>query len=599
MKKCLRGAGKSIKILTQNKNLDETENEFITADPDTSGLKGPPSIEEIRKYSQNYFILWSSRKRWILRSKQTLVQHNRDIQTFINSYDIDFNFVKDLTGMPHNPSEDLWLPLEPIKKGDSLAPEVTGEWKDKGCLVTRRENTRVALYIILGYLFEHGFELDRLEPAEVDEMYYLLLNGKPLTKGCQMQLQETDLLQKLTDKRETKEGLGHKDISKIQTLKGCLDNAEFHELVWQFFDCYPLTVSIPPQQSTFRTTLELTISDINSMGFRERLLRSILTGFICPRVKLFFDGGRLKNLDSICTILAPSESRIIRIDLRPESNLIRIKKSSSQATFYFPSAEDIPLREEDPNKSNTLNHADPSSAEVFMNTRRGYFAFPAFFISLFCCVFSLSFLYFISNILYLKPQDLMTKDLKEVGGLISTLIAVIPSVSIVLLLLRDEHEMNSISLGIPRLILIINLIALIFFNLSIIGGVYLCPNQEAWICLSEMDFQLLNISPSMFFTPISLLNYQAFCLTYFFGTIISSSIYANIRTVKSRRIILVTSIVTFGLSLLTITTFIHPYNYKTASLTFLLLTLLLTLFLLIFVCVYSCRGSRSHLLGSP
>lgn len=589
-------------------------------------LKGPPTKKETVRYCEKYYELWSDRKRWVLRDQLTIVKVNRDTERFIYHFDIDFKAVLEIgendskdgkvkpsVDKESSPLEDPWLPLESIKKGESLSTELVGQYKDTGCIVTRRENTRIALYILIGYLKSNHFNIELLEQNELNQLYEMLLFSGPDGPNRQSpQVETNDLYKALMRinsievlKRDTLEAdfdandLQHEDeISKYTSIKKCLHEPGFRKLVNHFVTHYPLTVSLPPNVNLFRTNLDVKVSDVQKLNFIARLGRVIKTGLFVPNVRIPISSLSFNNMDSSFKFVAPDESRIIaahlllknRIIPTSDRHLIRTKKSSNQVSFHFPSPNEINYEADGENflKSNY-------EAIVYVNSRRGYFAFPAFFISLFCFLFSSSILFFISNLLHSQSNQLDTKDLANVGGLIVALIAVIPSVSIVLLLLRDEHEMNSISLGIPRLILVINLISLIFFSLSIIGGAYLCTSKKAKECLTEMDFSLFSISLDMFFAPISLLNYQAFCLTYFFGTIISSSIYANIRTVKSRRIILVTSIVTFGLFLLTITTFIHPYNYKTASLTF----LLLTLFLLIFVCVYSWRGSRSHLLDSP
>lgn len=591
-------------------------------------LKGPPTKEEISKYCEKYYALWSSRTAWIIRNQQTIKKINRDTECYVRHYDIDFEAVlkisenaskngEEESSRSSNSllSEDPWLPLESVKKGESLSIELAGQYKDSGCIVTRRENTRIALYILIGYLKSRHFNIDILRQDELNQLYEMILFGKSDRTDFEPTKVEKNELYKSLKRINALEFLKRNDapetynsniysyqrgISQYTSITDWLNEPGFRKYVNHFIEYYPLTVSLPPNDSLFRINLDVRVSDVQNLHFMERLVRVIQTGLFVPRVHIPISKNSFNNLDSYSKFLAPGESRIVAAYLtrnneivsKEGGRLIRTKQSSRQVSFHFPSTSEISTADQADKQEFLRSNYE---AIVYINSRRGYFAFPAFFISLFCFLFSLSILFFISNLLHSQSNQLDTKDLANVGGLIVALIAVIPSVSIVLLLLRDEHEMNSISLGIPRLILVINLISLIFFSLSIIGGAYLCTSKKAKECLTEMDFSLFSISLDMFFAPISLLNYQAFCLTYFFGTIISSSIYANIRTVKSRRIILVTSIVTFGLFLLTITTFIHPYNYKTASLTF----LFLTLFLLIFVCVYSWRGSRSHLLGSP
>ena len=52
------------------------------ARPLDGNLKGPPSVDEVRKYSEKHYQLWTNRTLWILRKTQTLEKINRDTEVF-------------------------------------------------------------------------------------------------------------------------------------------------------------------------------------------------------------------------------------------------------------------------------------------------------------------------------------------------------------------------------------------------------------------------------------------------------------------------------------------------------------------------------------
>ncbi|WP_343898977.1 hypothetical protein, partial [Corynebacterium felinum] len=504
-------------------------------------LKGAPTVKEVKKYGLNYYSLWSNRSKWIIRKTQTVQHINRDTFNYIYSYDIDFDYVMQFSGKPHGKQEDVWLPLEPLKKGEILSIGITGEWQGKIGLVTRRENTRIALYILVGYLLHSGFEFECIKQEDINLLYNLLLNNKEheiIKNGLQIDIPfDSDrggkLRNALIDKhKEQKKGSGsncNKPLSECSSIVACIDNNDdFCERVMNFISCYPLTICLPQDDKSPRLHLDVDICNSQNLTLRSRIRRFFDNGFRMPSLYIPLNSVGLKKIGATCKVLAPDEARIIQQVFSSDEDF-RFKKSSSQASIHFYSPSDVYQKGK---SSFNIGNRTPSGGEEFMkitiNTRRGYFAFPSLMISAGCFFITSLILLFLSN-LRKSGSDLHLGELVSTGSIIITMIASVPPLTSGLWLLRGEHEINSISLGIPRLFLFVNTAATFVFALSIIGRFFICkshaPNQSInnfteWgtIWLSLFKDNQINV----------LYWAQYLCLIYFVWMIVRTTIHSSI-----------------------------------------------------------------------
>ena len=152
-----------------------------------SVLDGPPTVRELKSYSQKYFQSWLRRREWLLRKVHRLEYVGSDRTTLkcTLSYDVDLLRFRGILGNAQSVRgrncPRMLLPLDVMDDRPYMTNELESCWKQQMCLATRRETARFVTFLFFGFLatrYEntHINVFSNLNDSRVKEMYDSFLN---------------------------------------------------------------------------------------------------------------------------------------------------------------------------------------------------------------------------------------------------------------------------------------------------------------------------------------------------------------------------------------------------------------------------------------
>lgn len=402
--------------------------------------KHSPTIEEVHYYGPQLYKLWRSRDSWTTRIIENIEVINRSWTRSTISYDLDFKVVRN-TYTGRQKDAEVWLPLGLSKREEWLSADVASPWANRACIVTRRENTRVATYILMGYLESRGVDISVFSQRDIDSLFCLLLSPNNTIK----------LQNKFVEYAPTTPG--SVDVADCKSLEECFKDQSFRYQLSVFLNYYPVVISLPDKKSVSRATVALSIVQKTDFQYSKRSWSTYIGGPVIPRWEVPFSTG-VDAIESHVRVTIPDNVRALRVSERIDNTHLK----SPEGGLSFSWTRNV--------VSGRSNSGVIRSIDIYMNTRRGYFTFPALALSMFS--------FFLAWLMFSFP-------LSEFGisdtsiGVIVTLLAAFPSLAVALMLMGGEHEIVSVSLGFSRLLLAAGvfsmLVSAVLSSWSSIGGV--------------------------------------------------------------------------------------------------------------------------------
>lgn len=424
------------------------------------------------------FELWALQEIWTRRSVETLRLLDRSNVEVRRSYDVDFQRVAEIIdsgpNRARNSPELICLPLDITPRREFVSVDIESPWVNQCTLATRRENTRILELVLLGYLQVNGFEIDRTTDAELNQFFFFLLDptseeALPFLKRFVLQ-SRTDSAEQIHGKNSPPQSV--REFETKRSVLDCLDNRMFRRFVAHFLRNYILVVCIPLDRSTLRGTIKIAIMEGNANAGIQRSPSTYIGGpflsewsFSLPwlnatdgsRVRIIFPSAT-RVLDFRVIEAVPGDTRGITVTQRAS-----ISATTNEVTLHRRHRVQRGIvrtpEEQEHAKAGRDQHYSADEhrliAKICVSTRRAYFLIPGLALILLA--------FFLSCALLVISKR--TPD-QEISVLVA-LLATIPTFAAAYLLLGDEHEIISISIGASRMLLVLGVLLLLLSSVSV------------------------------------------------------------------------------------------------------------------------------------
>ena len=306
--------------------------------------KCSPTVEEVCYYGPQLYDLWRSRDSWTTRIVEDIEIINRNWVRSTISYDLDFKVVRN-TYTGRQKDAEVWLPLSLSEKEEWLSVDVTSPWPNQGCVVTRRENTRVATYILMGYLESRGVNISEFSQRDIDSLFNFLLSPNKEVK-----LQEEFI--QASKKSDSETDIPH------GRLEGYFKDRNFRYQLSVFLTYYPVVISLPDKKSVSRATVALSIVQNTDFQHSKRSWLTYIGGPLIPRWEVPLSTGA-DAIESHVRITIPDNVRVLRVLERIDNT--HPKSSENGSSFSW--TRNI--------VSGRSNNGAIRSIDIYMSTRRG------------------------------------------------------------------------------------------------------------------------------------------------------------------------------------------------------------------------------------
>lgn len=402
-----------------------------------------PDCNSLIAYARNYADAYDGQQEWLVRRVRTYELMDSNSLRCHFSYDIDFARLQSF-GLEKQLGQ-MVVPLDGLGRRPFISVSLQGPWGAGACLATRRENTRIACYILFGKLDKIGVPLHRIEQSTIQLVYDILLGIDKETVS--------DALDKLDAAAEC---TGRIDSSTTE-WDSWIRNESFRDLIKWFANGFLLCVSMPASRSVPRGVLKIRwIETLSAWGTGRNGTEGLAHGFrglvyrirrrlsfygICPPV-IGFEEFLDPDISTHFRFVVPPGMRPEMVSSDEE---MTIQYSGNIVSFYRRAS---PVDDDEVEPVDDYAVARP---RLFLNVKRALFTFPAL-------IGSIVSLFVVCTISY---GYLIEKDVSDAV----TIAALLPALIASYVALNDEHESVSVALGFRRLLLVLGVLGAILFAL--------------------------------------------------------------------------------------------------------------------------------------
>ena len=455
----LQTAGR--RLLRPLKRLSSTRRSLATETVSSGSVNRHPTANEVATHGRPCFLLWALRDVWILRKIETIELLDRQTVRGTYSYDIDLDVVRRLLP-PEHFRHTLKLPLETFSRRNFLAVDIDSPWRRQVTLGTWDDSVRMMELISFGYIIDEGMEVDDIPPESIEKIYSVI--SSPL----ELPLELRSLAENPPDNASD---YGPTDIGKSLSFLSSLPKEvrkNFFSFLRNSMGNYLFIANVPNRLNCHKVNIKIRLTYGNGSTSVERDWTSMLGGPFITSWKVFFGPYGKYTVGHSKVILPPRTNVLNAFILHNGQRMDKVNNSTidiaaNQCRVTQPlvlgdgteSERASASAETDSRSVQTEEEPDIWMLGIYASTSRSYFAIPAFFIILFSWLLALLFL----------------KSNQRIDGALSVTVCA-PPIAAVFLLLLEEHEVVSIALTGPRLLLVSSLF------LTVSAGLFNSPEKE-------------------------------------------------------------------------------------------------------------------------
>ena len=448
-------------LLRPLKRLSSTKRSPATETVSSGSVNRHPTANEVATHGRPCFLLWALRDVWILRKIETVELLDRRTVRRTYSYDIDLDIVRRLLPEEHF-RHTLKLPFETFIRQNFLAVDINSPWRRQVTFGTWDDSVRMMELISLGYIIDEGMEVDDIPPESIEKIY------NAISSPLELPLELRSLAENPPDNASD---YGPTDIGKSLSFLSSLPKdvcKNYLSFLLNSMGNYVSVVNVPNNLKCHKVNIKIRLTDGSGDVSVRRGWISVLGG---PFVALWTVplGPYGKYTVGHSKVILPPRTNVLNAFIlhngqrMDKVNNSTIDIAANQCRVTQPlvlgdgteSERASASAETDSRSVQTEEEPDIWMLGIYASTSRSYFAIPAFFIILFSWLLALLFL----------------KSNQRIDGALSVTVCA-PPIAAVFLLLLEEHEVVSIALTGPRLLLVSSLF------LTVSAGLFNSPGKE-------------------------------------------------------------------------------------------------------------------------
>lgn len=417
-----------------------------------SVLDGPPTVRELKSYSQKYFQSWLRRREWLLRKVHRLEYIGSD-RTTLNctlSYDVDLLRFRGILGNAQSvrgrSRPRMLLPLDVMDDRPYMTNKLESCWGRQMCLATRRETARFVTFLFFGFLVNryentHINVFSNLNDSKAKKIYGSFLSGPAegfdknmfIALGC---------VDEIAFEKEEESAL--KEMAALEGVTAWLRKSTF------------VLLSVPVDE-TSRARIRFSYSTSRG-GDEKKAARNWFDKFgITASLALLVPAVNRNDDDDLGThvrLIVPTGMRVTHIMYESNGKNISVDHDKSVNVRWNGEVVSIDV--------SPLPSRPDFDVLIYMSPKREVFTIPAFV----ACLVS-----YIIGQFVLRWIALAGEVAQFPGQAVAPMAALIPAFVASYVIIAREHDMLSFALGFRRSILGVGAVSSIIFSVFLALGV--------------------------------------------------------------------------------------------------------------------------------
>ena len=417
-----------------------------------SVLDGPPTVRELKSYSQKYFQSWLRRREWLLRKVHRLEYVGSDRTTLkcTLSYDVDLLRFRGILGNAQSVRgrncPRMLLPLDVMDDRPYMTNELESCWKQQMCLATRRETARFVTFLFFGFLatrYEntHINVFSNLNDSRVKEMYDSFLNVPADDFDKNMFV-----------------ALGYVDKVALEKCKTVAleEMAALKKVVTWLRESTFVLLSVPVggvSRARIKFSYSTSMGEVRTKGARNWFDKFGITASLALLV-LAVNRNDDDDLGTHVRLIVPTGMRVDHIVYESNGKNISVDHDKSISVRWNGEVVSIDV--------SPLPSRPNFDVLIYMSPKREVFTIPAFV----ACLVS-----YIIGQFVLRWIALAGEVAQFPGQAVAPMAALVPAFVASYVIVAREHDMLSFTLGFRRLMLGLGAVSSIIFSVFLALGV--------------------------------------------------------------------------------------------------------------------------------